>query len=63
MLARIDRAIEPFDVAGLLEPGRRDWYPVLADDLVKNASKLQASVDDIDRLLERSGFVTRKITN
>jgi len=63
LLARIERAIEPFDVAGLLEPGRRDWYPVLADDLVKNASKLQASVDDIDRLLERSGFVTRKITN
>ena len=63
LLARIDHTIEPFDVAGLLEPDRRDWYPVLADDLVRNASKLHASVDDIDRLLERSGFVTRKITN
>ena len=28
--ARIDRAIEPFDTAGLLDRGRRDWYPVLA---------------------------------
>ena len=27
--ARIDRAIEPFDTAGLLDRGRRDWYPVL----------------------------------
>jgi tetracycline 7-halogenase / FADH2 O2-dependent halogenase len=62
LLARIDRAIEPFDVAGLLDVSRRDWYPVLADDLVASASKLHASADEIDRLLERSGFVTRKIT-
>ena len=27
--ARIDRAIEPFDTAGFLDRGRRDWYPVL----------------------------------
>jgi FADH2 O2-dependent halogenase len=53
---RIDRAIEPFDVAGLLDRSRRDWYPVLAEDLLANACKLQASVDDVDRLLERCGF-------
>lgn len=57
---RIDRAIEPFDVAGLLDRSRRDWYPVLADDLVANASKLQASVEEVDRLLERSGFAARR---
>ena len=27
LLARIDRAIEPFDIAGLLDRTRRDWYP------------------------------------
>jgi FADH2 O2-dependent halogenase len=53
---RIDRAIEPFDVAGLLDRSRRDWYPVLAEDLVANAFKLQASAADVDRLLERCGF-------
>ena len=57
---RIDRAIEPFDVAGLLDRSRRDWYPVLAEDLVANRSKLHASVEDVDRLLERCGFAARK---
>jgi FADH2 O2-dependent halogenase len=56
LLTRIDRAIEPFDTAGLLDERRRSWYPVLAEDLVAGASKLDASVDDIHRLLERCGF-------
>ena len=34
LFARIDRAIEPFDIAGLGDDARRDWYPVLAEDLV-----------------------------
>jgi FADH2 O2-dependent halogenase len=54
--ARIDRAIEPFDIAGLLNRSRRDWYPVLAGDLVAAAPKLAATPADISRLLERSGF-------
>jgi FADH2 O2-dependent halogenase len=56
LLARIDRAIEPFDVAGLGDRRRRDWYPVLADDLIAAASKLGATPVQIERLLERSGF-------
>jgi hypothetical protein len=56
LFARIDRAIEPFDTAGLLDRTRRDWYPVLASDLVSNAGKLQASTEDVERLLERCGF-------
>jgi FADH2 O2-dependent halogenase len=53
--ARIDRAIEPFDTAGLLDRRRRDWYPVLAADLVASAAKLEATPDGIVRLLERVG--------
>jgi hypothetical protein len=53
---RIDRAIEPFDTAGLLDRTRRDWYPVLAADLVASASKLEASLGDVNRLLARCGF-------
>jgi len=60
LMIRIDRAIEPFDIAGLLDRSRRDWYPVLASDLIANASKLGASLAEIDRLLERSGFAARK---
>jgi tetracycline 7-halogenase / FADH2 O2-dependent halogenase len=55
--ARIDRAVEPFDTAGLLDRTRRDWYPVLASDLQASAAKLEATPDDIHRLLERSGML------
>ena len=54
----IDRAIEPFDTAGLRDRSRRDWYPVLAADLVAGAPKLGASAHEIGLLLARSGFVT-----
>lgn len=56
LLARIDRAIEPFDTAGLLDRSRGDWYPVLASDLAGSAAKLYAGEAEIDRLLERCGF-------
>jgi tetracycline 7-halogenase / FADH2 O2-dependent halogenase len=56
VIARIDRVVAPFDVAGLLDRSRRDWFPVLAEDLLANRSKLYATADEIHRLLERSGF-------
>jgi FADH2 O2-dependent halogenase len=56
LVARIDRAIEPFDVAGLGDRQRRDWFPVRADDLIAAAPRLGATPTQIERLLERSGF-------
>lgn len=53
---RIDRAIEPFDTAGLLDRDRRDWYPVLAEDLMASAAKLEATPADILGLVERCGM-------
>lgn len=58
LLDRIDRAIEPFDTVGLLDRTRRDWYPVLPDDLLGAASKLRSTMAEIQRLLERCGFVS-----
>jgi FADH2 O2-dependent halogenase len=55
--ARIDRAIDPFDTAGLLDRNRRDWYPVTAEDLLASAAKLQASPAEVQRLLERTGLL------
>ena len=55
--AHIDRAIEPFDTAGLLDRGRRDWYPVVATDLLASAGKLGATHREIHRMLERTGMV------
>lgn len=59
LFERIDRAIEPFDTVGLLDRTRRGWYPVLAEDLIGSASKLDASAADIHHLLARCGFVAR----
>jgi FADH2 O2-dependent halogenase len=59
LLDRIDRAIEPFDVAGLLDRSRRDWYPVLAEDLLTNAAKLNATTEQVEGLLARCGFASR----
>ncbi len=58
LIRMIDEAIEPFDIAGLRDRSRRDWYPALAEDLVANASKLQATAGEVDALLERCGFRT-----
>ncbi len=57
LFSRIDKAIEPFDTAGLLDRTRRDWYPVLAADIVAGAPKLEASAEEVSRLLERCGLV------
>jgi tetracycline 7-halogenase / FADH2 O2-dependent halogenase len=60
LFASIDEAIAPFDLAGLHDRSRRDWYPVLADDLVAGAAKVAATPAEIDRLLERCGFGARE---
>ena len=54
---RIDRAIEPFDTAGLLDRSRRDWYPVLTADLLASSSKLGATGPEITAMLERTGLL------
>lgn len=54
------RAIEPFNVAGLGDPRRRNWYPVEAQDLIEAAPKLRTSPEDIQQLLQRCGFQIRK---
>jgi flavin-dependent dehydrogenase len=56
LLARIDAAVEPFDVAGLSERSRRDWYPVLADDLRQARDKVAATREDVEALIARCGL-------
>jgi FADH2 O2-dependent halogenase len=56
LTADVLRAIEPFNIAGLGRPQRRNWYPVEAKDLLRGASKLDANGEEIARLLDRSGF-------
>jgi tetracycline 7-halogenase / FADH2 O2-dependent halogenase len=55
ILAAIRGAIEPFDVIGLLDENRRNWYPVLADDLVAARHKLGATEEEIEKVLAAMG--------
>ena len=48
--------IERFDVAGLCKRPKNFCYPVEAIDLIKAAHKVGAKRDEIERLLNRSGF-------
>lgn len=50
------RAIEPFDIAGLCTRSAIPWYPVTAEDLIRSAWKVGATEDEIERMLDRSGF-------
>ena len=53
----IYRAIEPFDVAGLCDRGRRNWHPVAARDLLNASGKLGVGRAEIRQLLARCGFL------
>jgi hypothetical protein len=50
-------AIEAVDVAGLSDLSRRNSYGVFASDLRNAAHKVNATVDDINAMLERCGFI------
>jgi tetracycline 7-halogenase / FADH2 O2-dependent halogenase len=56
LIEEIYRAIEPFDVAGLTNRNRRNWYPVDAEDLLRSAHKVHASRDEIAQMLDRCRF-------
>src|SRR5262249_36275230 len=48
--------IEPFNIAGLGEAERRNWFPADARDLIQGAQKLEVTETEIRALLERCGF-------
>ncbi len=56
LLDEIARTVEPFEVAGLLDARRRNWFPVNANDLRAGAAKLEAEPAEIEGLLAASGF-------
>ena len=41
--AAVARSIEPLNIAGLCDPGKRNWYPVDMRDIVRGARKLGVS--------------------
>ena len=53
LLAKIRDVIEPFNVAGLADPAKRNWYPVATGDLFAAAAKLGSTADKIREMLLR----------
>jgi FADH2 O2-dependent halogenase len=49
----VRRAIEPINIAGLCDPGRRNWYPADANDLIAGAAKLGATPQEVTRMIPR----------
>ena len=50
------RAIEPFNIAGLGDPARHNWYAVEAEDFLRGAHKVGADRNEVAQLLARCGF-------
>ncbi len=57
LLARIYKAIEPFDVAGLGNRERHPFYPAFAEDFLSAAHKLGATRADAAEALRCAGFL------
>ena len=53
VLGKVSEAIEPFNVAGLADSTKRNWYPVVLDDLFSAAPKLGATELEIREMLLR----------
>jgi hypothetical protein len=56
LIEDIHHAIEPFNIAGFGDPHRNNWYPVDPQDLLRSASKVEASYEDVARMLKRCGI-------
>jgi len=52
----VRQSIAPWNIAGLLDPARRQWYPVEAADLHEGAPRLGATREEVVEMLVRSGW-------
>jgi FADH2 O2-dependent halogenase len=52
----VGQAIERFNVAGLCDDSKHNWYPASAADLFAASTKLGATRQEIAAMLERVGF-------
>jgi FADH2 O2-dependent halogenase len=50
--SRVASAIAPFNVAGLCDGGKRNWYEVDLEDTVRAAAKLGVTADEVRRTLD-----------
>jgi FADH2 O2-dependent halogenase len=48
--------LEPFNIAGLCEPEKRNWYGVDLEDVVRGAAKLECSAEEVREFFARMGW-------
>lgn len=53
---RIAAALEPFNVAGLCDPAKRNRYPADPADVVRGAAKLECSPGEVTAFFQRMGW-------
>jgi tetracycline 7-halogenase / FADH2 O2-dependent halogenase len=53
--AAVASAIEPLNIAGLCDAGKRNWYAVDLEDTVRGATKLGVNPAAVNEMLVRSG--------
>ncbi len=59
--AAVHQAIRPFNVAGLMNPERRNWYPVDLGALLEAGDKLGASRSELVTMLRRCGITVEGV--
>jgi FADH2 O2-dependent halogenase len=52
----VAHAVEPMNVAGLCDPGKRNWYPVDINDAVRQAHKLGVAESAVIDILSECGI-------
>lgn len=54
--AAIAADLEPFNIAGLCDPGKRNWYGVDLEDVVRGAAKLGETPEGVQAFFRRMGW-------
>jgi FADH2 O2-dependent halogenase len=54
--AAIAADVVPFNIAGLCEPAKRNWYDVDLNDVVRGAGKLEKSSEEVQSFFARMGW-------
>jgi FADH2 O2-dependent halogenase len=53
---QIGQLLEPFNIAGLCDPAKRNWYGVDLGDVARGASKLQSTPEEVQAFFSRMGW-------
>ncbi len=62
-LNAVGRLLEPWNVAGLCDPARRNWYPADPADLVRNAAKVRSTPAEVTSMLAGLGLGVDALPN